>query len=120
MTTPNSFNSHRLLALAYKHGIQENVLDSLFESYFLNGEDIGDPNVLLDIAIKHKIDAEDFKSYLSDQENIEPLANEEIQARKMGINSVPTFIINKQIVINGAQTSENFEIIFQKLKNSLN
>ena len=120
ITTPNSFNSHRLLALAYKQGVQENVLDSLFESYFLNGEDIGDPNVLLDIAIKHKIDAEDFKSYLSDQENIEPLANEEIQARKMGINSVPTFIINKQIVINGAQTSENFEIIFQKLKNSLN
>ena len=120
MTTPNSFNSHRLLALAYKQGVQENVLDSLFESYFLNGEDIGDPNVLLDIAIKHKIGAEDFKSYLSDQDNIEPLANEEIQARKMGINSVPTFIINKQIVINGAQTSENFEIIFQKLKNSLN
>ena len=120
MTTPNSFNSHRLLALAYKQSVQENVLDNLFESYFLNGEDIGDPNVLLDIAIKHKIDAEDFKSYLSDQENIEPLANEEIQARKMGINSVPTFIINKQIVINGAQTSENFEIIFQKLKNSLN
>ena len=120
MTTPNSFNSHRLLALAYKQGVQENVLDSLFESYFLNGEDIGDPNVLLDIAIKHKIDAEDFQSYLSDQENIEPLANEEIQARKMGINSVPTFIINKQIVVTGAQTSENFEIIFQKLKNSLN
>ena len=120
MTTPNSFNSHRLLALAYKQGVQENVLDNLFESYFLNGEDIGDPNVLLDIAIKHNIGAEDFKSYLSDQDNIEPLANEEIQARKMGINSVPTFIINKQIVINGAQTSENFEIIFQKLKNSLN
>ena len=51
---------------------------------------------------------------------VEDLSNEEIQARKMGINSVPTFIINKQIVINGAQTSENFEIIFQKLKNSLN
>ena len=86
MTTPNSFNSHRLLALAYKQGVQENVLDNLFESYFLNGEDIGDPNVLLDIAVKHKIGAEDFKSYLSDQDNIEPLANEEIQARKMGIN----------------------------------
>ena len=119
-TTPNSFNSHRLLALAYKQGIQENVLDSLFESYFLNGEDIGDPNILLDIAIKHQIDAEDFKTYLSDQENIEPLANEEIEARKMGINSVPTFIVNKQIVINGAQTSENFDIIFKKLTNNIN
>jgi len=119
-TTPNSFNSHRLLALAYKQDIQENVLNSLFESYFLNGEDIGDPNILLDIAIKHQIDAEEFKNYLSDQENIEPLANEEIQAKKMGINSVPTFIVNKQIVISGAQTSENFELIFEKLEARIN
>ena len=118
--TPNSFNSHRLLALAYKQKIQENVLNDLFESYFINGKDIGDPNILLEIAIEHKIDAEEFKNYLSDQENIEPLANEEIQARKMGINSVPTFIINKQIVINGAQTSENFELIFEKLKARIN
>ena len=41
------------------------------------------------------------------------------KARKMGINSVPTFIVNKQIVINGAQTSENFELIFQKLTNNV-
>ena len=118
--TPNSFNSHRLLALAYKVDIQEKVLDDLFESYFLHGKDIGDPNILLQIAIKHNIDAEEFKSYLSDQENIEPLANEEIQAKKMGINSIPTFIVNKQIVINGAQTSENFELIFEKLKARIN
>ena len=38
----------------------------------------------------------------------------------MGINSVPTFIVNKQIVINGAQTSENFDIIFKKLTNNIN
>ena len=118
--TPNSFNSHRLLALEYKADIQEKVLDDLFESYFLHGKDIGDPNILLQIAIKHNINAEEFKSYLSDQENIEPLANEAIQAKKMGINSVPTFIVNRQIVINGAQTSENFELIFEKLKSRIN
>ena len=118
--TPNSFNSHRLLALAYNVDIQEKVLDDLFESYFLHGKNIGDPNILLQIAIKHNINAEEFKSYLSDQENIEPLANEAIQAKKMGINSVPTFIVNRQIVINGAQTSENFELIFEKLKSRIN
>ena len=45
--TPNSFNSHRLLALAYEKGIQEKVLNELFEAYFLRGEDIGNPNILL-------------------------------------------------------------------------
>ena len=86
---------------------------------FHQREDIGNPNILLSIAVSHSIDEDEFKNYLSDQENIEPLANEEIQARKMGINSVPTFIVNKQIVINGAQTSENFELIFQKLTNNI-
>ena len=37
----------------------------------------------------------------------------------MGINSVPTFIVNKKIVVNGAQTSENFELIFKKLSNNI-
>ena len=117
--TPNSFNSHRLLALAYKQNIQEEVLDDLFQAYFIRGEDIGNPNTLLNIAVSHSINVDEFKKYLSDRENIEPLANEEIQARKMGINSVPTFIVNKQIVVNGAQTSENFELIFQKLTNNI-
>jgi predicted DsbA family dithiol-disulfide isomerase len=118
--TPNSFNSHRLLAIAYEKNIQEQVLDDLFESYFLKGEDIGNPNVLLSIAVNNSIDEDRFKNYLSNKDNIEPLANEELQARKMGIDSVPTFIVNKQIVINGAQTSENFELIFQKLSGSIN
>ena len=118
--TPNSFNSHRLLALAYEKKIQEQVLDDLFESYFLKGEDIGNPNILLSIAVNNSIDEDIFKNYLSNKDNIEPLGNEELQARKMGIDSVPTFIVNKQIVINGAQTSENFELIFQKLSGSIN
>jgi len=113
--TPNSFNSHRLLALAYQKKIQDRMIEDIFQSYFIRGEDIGDPTVLLDIAIKHNIDEDEFKNYLMNKENIEPLANEEIQARKMGINSVPTFIVNQQIVINGAQSVDNFELIFTKL-----
>ena len=117
--TPNSFNSHRLLALAYEKNIQIEVLDDLFESFFLRGEDIGNPNILLSIATNNSIDEDELKNYLSNKDNIEPLANEELQARKMGISSVPTFIVNKQIVINGAQTSENFELIFQKISNNI-
>jgi predicted DsbA family dithiol-disulfide isomerase len=113
--TPNSFNSHRLLALAYQKKIQGEMMEDLFQSYFIKGQDIGDPTVLLDIATKRNIDEEEFKRYLMDKENIEPLANEEIQAKNMGINSVPTFIVNQQIVINGAQSVDNFELIFTKL-----
>ena len=118
--TPNSFKSHRLLALAYKKNLQNEIIEDLFQSYFLKGLDIGDPNILLDIAKNHKINEDEFKVYLTDKNNIEPLANEEKEARKMGINSVPNFIINQQLVVNGAQTSENFELIFSKILSQVN
>ena len=44
--TPNSFNSHRLLALAYQKKIQGEIMEDLFQSYFIKGQDIGDPTVL--------------------------------------------------------------------------
>ena len=113
--TPNSFNSHRLLALAYQKNIQSDVIEDLFQSYFFRGMDIGDPAILLDIAKNHQINEDEFKQYLTDKNNIEPLANEELEARRMGINSVPTFIVNQQLVINGAQQVENFELIFSKI-----
>ena len=113
--TPNSFNSHRLLALAYQKNLQNEIIEDLFQAYFLKGLDIGDPNTLLDIAKNHEINEDEFKQYLTDKSNIEPLANEEKEARKMGIKGVPNFIVNQQLVINGAQQEENFELIFSKI-----
>jgi predicted DsbA family dithiol-disulfide isomerase len=86
----------------------------------LKGLDIGDPNTLLDIAKNHEINEDEFKQYLTDKSNIEPLANEEKEARKMGIKGVPNFIVNQQLVINGAQPVENFELIFSKILAQVN
>ena len=50
--TPNTFRGHVLLAAALKDGLQTQnlVAERLFQAYFLNGEDVGDPTTLLGIA----------------------------------------------------------------------
>jgi predicted DsbA family dithiol-disulfide isomerase len=50
--TPNTFRGHILLAAALKDGLikQNKVAERLFQAYFINGEDLGDPVVLLGIA----------------------------------------------------------------------
>jgi predicted DsbA family dithiol-disulfide isomerase len=50
--TPNTLKGHVLLAAALKDGvqIQDLVAERLFQAYFLNGEDVGDPTTLLGIA----------------------------------------------------------------------
>lgn len=57
--TPNTFRGHVLLAAALKDGLQTQnlVVERLFQAYFLNGEDVGDPTTLLGIACEFGVTA---------------------------------------------------------------
>ena len=112
--TPNSFISHKLLALAFKKNIQTDVAETLFYEYFIEGVDIGSFEELIRIAKHHKIASKDNYEYLvSNQDNINLLAEAD-QARKLGVKGVPCFIINNNFVLFGAQDTENFIDIFNK------
>src|SRR5258707_14945263 len=48
--TPNTFDAHRLIWLAGKQGAQAAVVEALFRAYFLDARDIGDREVLAQVA----------------------------------------------------------------------
>ena len=100
--TPNSFLSHKLLAYAHNKNKQTKVLELLFYKYFIEGEDIGSVNVLINAAKDADIYDENIEKYI-------------ISAKDIGINSVPCFIFNKKIVVNGAQPTKNFIQIIESL-----
>ena len=113
--TPNSFASHKLLALAYKFNKQNEIMNSLFFSYFIEGKNIGNVEILIKIAKQHGIYNIQTPNYLiSDQDN-ENLLNEEKHAKKLGVKGVPCFIINQKFVLYGAQNKENFINIFNTI-----
>ena len=113
--TPNSFASHKLLALAYKLNKQTEVVESLFYDYFIEGIDIGDYKELIRIAKLHNIYDDKTLDYLKSQEDNTSLVAEEKQAQELGVKGVPCFIINKSLVLFGAQKKEKFLEIFKKI-----
>jgi len=113
--TPNSFASHKLLALAFLEKKQETVLQTLFYSYFIEGINIGDLNELIKIAKQHNIYDKNTLNYLSSDEDKENLLGEQIQAQNLGINSVPCFIVDKKIVLFGAQDKKAFYDLFKTI-----
>ena len=117
LTIPNSFASHKLLALAYQFDKQTSVVETLFYNYFIEGIDIGDYNKLLQIAKQHKIYDKQTLLYLQSDQDRKNLLEEETHARELGIQGVPCFIINKEFVLFGAQDKKNFLDIFHKIKN---
>ena len=114
-TTPNTFSSHKLLALAYKFEKQTEVVETLFYDYFIEGVDIGSLDELIRIAKQHNLSSSDNFKYLSSKEDSDNLLAEEGHARELGIKGVPCFIINKQFILFGAQDKKNFIDIFNKI-----
>jgi predicted DsbA family dithiol-disulfide isomerase len=117
--TPNSFLSHKLLAYAHNKKKQTEVLELLFYKYFIEGEDIGSLDVLIKVSKDADIYDEHIEKYIISKEDNNSLLNEEKQAKNIGINGVPCFIFNKEIVVNGAQPTKNFIQIIDSLNKNV-
>jgi len=81
-TTPNTFASHKLLALAYKFKKQTEVVETLFYDYFIEGVDIGNLDELIRIAKHHNLSNLDNFEYLRSNEDCDNLLAEENHARE--------------------------------------
>jgi predicted DsbA family dithiol-disulfide isomerase len=106
--TPNTFRGHVLLAAALKDGLrtQNLVAERLFQAYFLNGEDVGDPTTLFGIAREFGVTA---ISQLEDLDNPALVSEVKIAERKAasaGTRGVPQISFQGTIVANGALKEE--------------
>lgn len=100
--SPNTLKAHRLIALT-PDDQKSALIDALYDAYFRDGRDIGNPNVLADIAAETGLDRDQVAVWLAgDKGEAETLA--EMQwAADLGITGVPMFVFNGQFALSGAQ-----------------
>lgn len=112
--TPNTFAAHRLLWLAEQVGAQDAAAESLFTGYFLKGEDVGDPGVLLRIGTEAGMGRDHLEAVISGARGASGVRREEAKARQLGVDGVPFFLINGRFGISGAQRPEVFRGAFRQ------
>ena len=98
---------------ARDQGMYDQFHEAVFKAYFTDLQDIGRLNVLLAIAEKTGLNPDALKTALAEQRYLSRLQEVTTRARRLGINSAPTFIINQQYSIVGAQPLEAFRDILQ-------
>ena len=110
--TPNTVNSHRLIRYAAEFDLQTPVVSAVFDAYFLEGKDIGDISVLTDISAEVGLDSDKTRNFLETDTDVESILAEDELARRLGVNGVPCFIVNRKYAVSGAQSPEVLVQVF--------
>jgi predicted DsbA family dithiol-disulfide isomerase len=104
----NTFDAHRLVHLGAKHGLQGVAEERLFSAYFTEGKHIGDKGVLTQLAGEIGIPPLDAVKLFETDDFAREVRDDEQDGHKLGINSVPCFIINREFMVRGAQPADIF------------
>ena len=104
-----------MLWLAGREGVQEPVGEALFRAHFEHGRNLADPQVLVDAAAAGGILAERVETMLASDEGLADVRAGLGQAQALGIQSVPTFVINGRYAVQGAQPPEVFAQVLEKV-----
>lgn len=106
--TPNTLDAHRLIWLGDKEGLQDAVVEALFRAYFTEGRDIGNQPTLLNVVSEAGMDRVKAEAVLNGSDGLEVLKEAEALSRRHHVDSVPFFIVNRQITLSGAQQPNAF------------
>ena len=109
--TPNTVLSHLLIILSEQFNLQNEIKEKIYQSYFIDGLDIGDINILVDVAKKNNITENIFKDFINEK-NIELVNSKLFTAREKNISGVPFFEIGKDF-ISGSQSSIQLENVIK-------
>ena len=99
----NTFDAHRLVAWAAAQELQLNMIETLQQAHFSDGVDLGSPAELARLAGEIGLDERAAAAYLATPAGTDAVNADLAEARELGITSVPTFVVDRRYVIQGAQ-----------------
>ncbi len=104
--SPNTLNAHRVIRWARTAGVQDAVVERLFQLYFVDGADLTDNHVLADCAEMAGMERDIISRLLEGDADKAETQEEIALAQQMGITGVPTFLVGNRYAVIGAREPE--------------
>ena len=113
---PNTRLALRMSELARERRLHRAFHDRLMDAYWSEATDIGDPDELRRLAAEVGLDAEDIERVIADPAAyLDLVEGSTRQAFSIGINAVPAFLLDRRLIVLGAQPLEVFRRAFAQL-----
>jgi len=106
---PNSLRALRLTELARELGLHAAAHDRLMDAYWAEARDIGDPDVLRELAAEIGLPPEQVEGVLAGDRFGGRVRDSTRQAGSIGANAVPAFLLDRRLLVLGAQPESVFE-----------
>jgi len=100
----NTFDGHRLIALAATHGLADAMTDRLFRANFAEGLPVGDRATLERLAGEVGLPDGEARETLAGYRFAAEVREDEQAAARIGIRGVPFFAVDRQVGASGAQS----------------
>jgi predicted DsbA family dithiol-disulfide isomerase len=113
---PNTKLALRLSELARDHELHEPFHNRLMDAYWAEGVNVGDPDELRGLAAEVGLDAAEVERVIADPSAYLELVDETTrEAKSIGIHGIPAFVLDKRLLLTGAQPLEVFRQAFAEL-----
>jgi predicted DsbA family dithiol-disulfide isomerase len=114
----NTMHAHRALHYAlteYGSDTQALLKQELLQAYFTDGENVGDITVISQRASQVGIDTDALHQWMTSDNGYDAVTDDIRAASARDITAVPSFVINDQFLIPGAQDVQVFENILERV-----
>ena len=112
---PNSRTALRVTELARDRGLHGPVHDRLMDAYWTEGQNIGDPDVLRALAVEGGLDQAEVDETIAGDAYLDRVLGSTAHAQSLGVTGIPAFLLDRRLLVLGAQPREVFERAFAEL-----
>ena len=106
--TVNTFDAHRVTHLARALGLGLPIHERLLRAQLVEGEVLDDPDTLARLAAEVGVPEAETRRVLATDAHAAEVQADIAEARAIGVNGVPFFVIDRRYGISGAQPAELF------------
>lgn len=105
----NSLTSHRIIHLAKKNNLGDEMEEIFFKAYFTEGRDLNDAATLIELGEKAGLNANEVKEVIKNESlYLSDVKSDIKEAQEIGVQGVPFFVFDRKYAVSGAQPVEAF------------
>ena len=111
----NTFDAHRVFQYAKEQGKGNEFFQRSYVAHFTEGEILSDTETIVRLAEEVGLDGAEVLKIAKNQANAEKVEQDISEARAVGVQGVPFFVIDNKYAVSGAQPVEAFSQVLNQV-----